>query len=100
MTPDEKHMLEEMAELAKENNKILRSMQRAIWWGRFFGFLKWTVIIGLTLGSFYYIQPYLAAILKIYGNLGGSVPNTNDLEQALRALGSDKIQVLLKNISP
>lgn len=62
--------LEEIKNLAAENNRILRKLlgyQRR----RFFWFvLQWVVIIGITLGSFYYLEPYLTPLIEIYQNLG------------------------------
>ncbi len=72
MPPYEKHLIEETSKMVTENNKMLRSMQRAARLGQLWSFLKWVFIIALTVGSYYYLQPYLEPILKLYGSLGGA----------------------------
>ena len=90
MPPYEKSLLEETAKLTKENNKILRKMQRAARWARFFGLLKWVVIIGLTIGAYYYLEPYLQTILSMYSQIGGDT-------EKLQGLDIGKLQELLKS---
>lgn len=77
-------------------------MQRAVWYGRVFGFIKWVIIIGITIGAYYYIQPYLNTLLSIYGNLGESVPGLNLLEGGLNLGGVDlgQVEETLKQLSP
>lgn len=84
MPPYEKNLIEETAKLTQENNKILRGIQSAARWERFFGAIKWIIIIGLTVGAYYYIQPYLETLLKVYSSVGGPVPNISVLENALK----------------
>ena len=79
MEPHEKELLEETAKLSEENNKMLRSMLRATRWGQVLSVTKWIIIIGLTVGAYYYIQPYLDLMLKMYKQIGDgagiSLPN-------------------------
>ena len=56
----------ESLELARENNKMLHGMRRSARISSFFRFAYWFVIIGITLGSFYFIQPYVEKISSIY----------------------------------
>ncbi|MBI2482026.1 MAG: hypothetical protein HYV76_00420 [Candidatus Vogelbacteria bacterium] len=61
--------LDEIKELATDNNRILRKLlgyQRR----QFFWFiLRWVVVIGLTLGVFYYLEPYLKPLVETYRSL-------------------------------
>lgn len=78
-------LIKENLELSQENNKILRKMQRAARWGRFFKIIFWLVIIGTTAGTYYYLQPVLSGMIDSYqglisgvgkiGEIGGSVPS-------------------------
>jgi hypothetical protein len=88
MPPYEKQLIEETAKLTKENNKILRGMARAAWWARFFSILRWFIIIALTLGAYYYLEPYLKTLLNLYSSLGSNIPNINELQEALKNLKS------------
>ncbi len=62
MTPEERSLLERTASLAEENNKILRSLRRS---GRISLAMRigyWAVIILLSFGAYYFIQPYIETL--------------------------------------
>ncbi|HRH26050.1 MAG TPA: hypothetical protein PLF31_01090 [Candidatus Paceibacterota bacterium] len=54
-----------------ENTRMVRSMYRAQKWGRIYRVIYWIVIIGLALGAFYFIQPYLQAVTSVYETVSG-----------------------------
>ena len=83
MPPYEKSLLEETAKLTQDNNKILHSMRRAMRWGRFFTVIKLLVIVGLTLGAYYYIQPYVETLLGIYGNFNNGAPSSSSIKKGI-----------------
>ncbi len=87
MPPYEKNLLEETAKVTQENNKILHKMERALWFSRFFTFIKVVLILGFTLGAYYYIQPYIDTFLNIYGSFGDSLQNINSIGDKFRNLG-------------
>ena len=59
MTPEERSLLEHTHQLAEENNEILHSLKRRARFSTIVTVLYWTVIIGISFGAFYFIQPYL-----------------------------------------
>ena len=66
MDPESRKLLENTFQLAKENNRMLhkiRSVQKraALW-----SFLRLLLIIGISVGAFYYIQPYTDKIANVY----------------------------------
>jgi len=80
MDPEEKIMLERAIDLSEENNQMLKKLVRAMRWGRLVRFLYWGILIAISVGSFYYVQPYINDLLGVYGdardtfnNLGGIV---------------------------
>ena len=73
MESDEKQLLQKTLELEKENNSILRSMQRAMRFQRIMNVLYWVFIIGSAVGAYYLIQPYIEAITGAYGGAKDSV---------------------------
>ena len=90
MSPEERQLLEETVTLSRENNQILRQLRRALRWGRFYSVLKWILIVGSTLGAYYYLQPYLFRLFDAYQALlnglnevkeagAGMSPNLPDL---------------------
>jgi len=61
MEPEEKQKLERALQLAEDNNRILSKMHRSMQWGRIFKAVYWIIIIGVSLGLFYFIQPIIDA---------------------------------------
>lgn len=81
MYGDDHKLLERLVELAEDNNRILHQMRRTNRWSHFFTFIKWLVIIALSLGSYYYLEPYLNGIMDFYQNvLPGLTESTKNLE--------------------
>jgi hypothetical protein len=69
MDADEKSALHRLLDLTEENNKILRKLYRGTLWHRWVTISYWVIIIGLSLGAFYFIQPYLDTLGVTYGVL-------------------------------
>lgn len=67
---EEKELIKKTFRLAEENNKILRKMRSSMRWGRALRILYWIIIIGATVGAFYYIQPYIDQLMGVYSGLG------------------------------
>lgn len=58
--------LEELLELSRENNEILRSMRRTQRWKSFFTLVYWAVILGSIFGVYYYLQPTIQKYMKTF----------------------------------
>lgn len=74
MTPEEHRMLVETRELVEENSRILKSIQQANRRSAVFKVLYWVVIIGLSFGAYYAIQPYVTTLKAALGDAGVSSP--------------------------
>ncbi|MBP6858651.1 MAG: hypothetical protein KBC33_02360 [Candidatus Pacebacteria bacterium] len=73
MTPEERSLLERTYKLTEENNEILRKMRRA---NRFSLALRigyWVVIIVISFGAYYLIQPYVETMFGAYEQMQGSL---------------------------
>jgi hypothetical protein len=78
MDPEQVKKLDQALSLAKENNAILKKLRRSLFWGRLLRFLYLVIILAISLGAYYFIQPYLESLLGTYSNLleaGDSLPN-------------------------
>ncbi len=64
MTPEEKELLKETAELTKENNKILKSMRRHARFASFFRVIYWAIIIGSAVGAYYFVKPFVDPVIS------------------------------------
>ena len=73
MTPEERSLLESTHQLARENNQLLQKLNRRARLSTLVKVLYWVVIIGLSFGAFYFIQPY---INFLHGALGGGSTTT------------------------
>ena len=65
MTPEEKSLLERTHKLAEENNSILRGIRRAGRWSSAARVIYWLIMVGIALGVYYYLQPYLISAAHI-----------------------------------
>ncbi len=88
MTPEEHRMLTEALSLAQENARILKNMQRVARASLILRAVYWVVILGLSFGAFYFIQPYIDA-------LKGSTADAQDSASSIDAFSWDGA---LKNI--
>jgi uncharacterized membrane protein len=73
MEPEEREMIKKTLELAQENNNILHSIKRGMFWGRVMRVIYWIVIIGAAIGVYYYIAPYIDSAVGAYGNVKGDL---------------------------
>ena len=88
MTPEEKSLLERTYKLAEENNAILRSIRRSARLTAVMRWAYWAVIILLTFGAYYFIQPYMTALIGVVNPGQGGI--SNDINNAQSAANSLK----------
>jgi TRAP-type C4-dicarboxylate transport system permease small subunit len=91
MTPEEKSLLERTYKLADENNSILRAMRRANRIGTAMKILYWVIIIGATVGAFYFLQPYINSMMgiideaqKVIQNVGSTTSQAQNAFNSVR----------------
>lgn len=85
MEPDARKV-DELLELTRENNKILRSMRRTQRLSSVFTFLYWAVILGSILGVYYHFQPTIQKYMKTFQTSIGIIQN---FEKAAGSLPAD-----------
>ena len=71
MDPESEKLLQSIYSLEYENNKILRSMKRSMVWGQIMSVVYWLIIIGVSIGAFYFLQPYINKIMDLYNSVSG-----------------------------
>lgn len=79
MDPESKAQLEEALSLAKENNIMLKTLKRSLLWSRAWHVLYWVIIIGSTVGAYYYIQPYLEKLIGVYSGAQQNLDSVNSI---------------------
>lgn len=88
MTPEEKSLLERTYKLAEENNGILVGIRRSARIANAMRIIYWVVIIGLSIGAYYAIQPYIDFMLKSFNSLSGLTGNIDAANAAVQSLQS------------
>lgn len=84
MSPDDKKLLERTLELAEENNKILRKLRSLDRLDRIMKWVYWSILILLSLGAYYFIQPYVDFIRGKDPSDTNQVKNIDDLFNVLQ----------------
>ena len=86
MSPEEKSLLERTYKLAEENNAILKSIRSSNRWSMAFKFSYWAIIIGLSFGAYYFIQPYLESLMGVSGQIKSSVNDVQSMTSQINDL--------------
>jgi len=96
MEPDIKSLLEENLTLNRENNKLIKKVYHIQRWAQITRYAYWFIILGIALGAFYFVKPFLGNILNIYtgGNssftsvkdVGKNIPDVNKLQELVKDL--------------
>jgi len=79
MTPEERSLLERTYKLSLENNDLLRKIRRSNTMSSIFRAIYWVVIIGASVGAYYYVQPYVDPMMKIYSDIMANAQNLPNL---------------------
>ena len=74
--------------MVEENNTLLRKMHRAALFWRVFHTLYWIIIIGLSVGAYYFFQPYVEQIQGVYGGFKGDVESVKDAASQFGSIGN------------
>jgi len=61
--------LDEIYRLVKENNETLQKMRRSQKWSNIFRLFYWIIVLGLGVGVYVYLEPYLKGVLDTYGSV-------------------------------
>ncbi len=78
MTPEERSLLESTHQLVKENNALLHNLKNRARFGTAVKILYWTIIIGLSFGALYFIQPYIDMVKGLTGGSSSTTPQSSD----------------------
>ena len=63
------HRLDNIENDVIQANQMLHRIERRARWALLFSSLKWFIIIGLSLGAFYYTKPYLEQLMETYSQI-------------------------------
>ena len=86
MNPEERRLLEETAASVKENNTLLKKVHRSLVVSRTIKIVYWTIIIGVAIGAFYFLQPYVDSIQEAYDDIRGGISELQNGTEGFRNL--------------
>jgi hypothetical protein len=78
-----KQLLQKNIEVSEESLNILKKINRARMVGNTLVFLKWVVIIGLSYGAYFFIEPYLNVITGGLNTINSGMDQVKDLQNLL-----------------
>ena len=75
MNPEDREQLERTVMLTEDNNRMIKKLYRAMRWARVFRILYLLLIVAVSFGLYYYIQPYLEFFGEAFINIRDTVLN-------------------------
>ena len=96
MDPELKNLLEENLKLSKENHELLLKVHSIQRWAQITRVMYWFIILGLSLGSFYFIKPFVGNLTSVYTG-GSGISNISNLTKNLS--DQQQVQELLKALN-
>lgn len=60
---------EELLQLTRENNKILRGMRSSQRWDRLFKIVYWLAILGVSIAGYYLVQPMISPLMNNFNSI-------------------------------
>ncbi|MFA4890555.1 MAG: hypothetical protein WC587_02930 [Candidatus Paceibacterota bacterium] len=78
-----KQLLQKNLETSQESLEILKKMNRARMVGNVLVFLKWVVIIGLSYGAYYFIEPYLKTLTGGLDSINSGMEQVKGIQNLL-----------------
>jgi Na+/proline symporter len=79
MDPESKKLLEETYSLEEENNRMLHALKRSMLWSRIMSVIYWILILGISVGAFYFIQPFLDQATSMYDSIKSNIDSASSL---------------------
>lgn len=74
---NQEEMLKRILELTEENTRKINSLYRAHIWSTVRTVIYWMLIIGIGIGAFYFIQPFVDRIVGVVQVVNGSATGTS-----------------------
>ncbi|MEK7478019.1 MAG: hypothetical protein AAB645_01460 [Patescibacteria group bacterium] len=75
-----KDLLEKNLKVSEENNDLLKGIIRHSRWSLALTIIKWVIIVGVTLGAYYYFEPLWNKTMDLYRSIIESTSTTSDVK--------------------
>jgi hypothetical protein len=90
MDEKDKIILKEIQQMTEENNKILKKMNRKAFWASISSLMYWVVIIGASLGAYYYLEPYVDKFKETYQTVKAELSQVQNVTKTLGNITTKK----------
>lgn len=98
MDQETKQLLEESVKLSRENNEMLNKLMRGKRLNTIYKIVYWSIIIAITVGSYYFIQPYLGTLTNLYSGGASNLESIGNIKDSLDS-GQLNIDDYLKKLN-
>ena len=95
MDQEDKKIIRKNFEMTLENNKMLKKIRRSMFLSNVTRLFYWVVIIGLSLGAYYYLQPYIDGAKETFDQIRGGVGVVSDGITTTTQTTNDAIESVL-----
>lgn len=92
---DLKEILEENLSVSYQNYRLLKKISRALFWSRFYGFLKFAFIIALLIMGLFYVKPWIEKFIPFYQGVSGN-QNLNNINEILKNIDPKNLPNVLE----
>lgn len=79
----DKEFFERLMTITEENNHLLHKMVRGARIARIARITYWVIVLGISIGAYYYVQPYIDQITSVFG---GFMDNISSFQQIMGSL--------------
>ncbi|MDD5318667.1 MAG: hypothetical protein PHF79_02510 [Candidatus Pacebacteria bacterium] len=82
---DLKQLIEETLRIGKENQRVLKHLESTFRIYRYLTVLRWLFVVAIAVGAFYFLQPFMQEIAKIYQAVTGNHISLPDFDSFLKS---------------
>ncbi len=92
MDSEDKKIIRENLEISKNNRKMLKKIRRGMFFSGIVRVIYWVIIIGASLGTYYYLQPYIESGLETLTKIQSGVGVVSDGVNATAKTTSEAVK--------
>lgn len=84
MDDELKNLMRKNLEISQESLHVLKKINRDRIYGKILYMLKWAIIIGGTLGTYYYIEPIIKDLLNTLSGINAGINEAQNIGTKLK----------------
>lgn len=92
----DRELLEEISAELRENTRMTRALLHRARFQNVAFFLKWLIYIGIAIGVYSYLSPFIDQLVETYSALQESANSINEIKEKSASLNLNSVLDLLK----